>query len=255
MKLSQALMVGAVVASAEALDLSVLRKSLPSFLPRGLDLRPRKSPSCPAVWSSVSSTLTGMFLDGNQCNDDARAAIREAFHDCGTWNKAQGSTGGCDGSLILANETSRPENNGLQDISAKLLKLANQFNVGVADMIQFAGAHAIVTCPGGPRIQTFVGRKDSSNPAPDGFLPDVHASGDSLFALFQDKGFSAVDLAALLGAHSTSKQVSILKDTGPTHQPLTNIFSSMSTSPNQEQLRIARPASGTSSTTRRPPIR
>ena len=42
-----------------------------------------------------------------------RAAIREAFHDCGTWNKVQGNTGGCDGSLILAPETDRPENNGL----------------------------------------------------------------------------------------------------------------------------------------------
>lgn len=57
-------------------------------------------------------------------------------------------------------------------------------------------AHAIVACPGGPRITTYVGRKDSTNPAPGGLLPDVHASGDSLFALF----------AALLGAHSTSKQ-------------------------------------------------
>ena len=67
-------------------------------------------------------------------------------------------------------------------------------------------AHAIVACPGGPRITTYVGRKDSTNPAPGGLLPDVHASGDSLFALFADKCFSAVDLAALFGAHSTSKQ-------------------------------------------------
>lgn len=149
-----------------------------------------------------------MFLDTTtaQCNDDARAAIREAFHDCGTWNKAQGSTGGCDGSLILAPETDRAENNGLQDISAKLLALATKRGVGVADLIQFAAAHAIVTCPGGPRITTYIGRKDSSTPAPPDLLPDVHASGDSLFALFADKGFSAVDLAALLGAHSTSKQ-------------------------------------------------
>jgi hypothetical protein len=73
-------------------------------------------------------------------------------------------------------------------------------------MLAFAAAHAIVTCPSGPQIKTYVGRKDSSNPAPDGLLPDVHASGDSLFALFQDKGFNAVDLAALIGAHTCSKQ-------------------------------------------------
>jgi hypothetical protein len=70
----------------------------------------------------------------------------------------------------------------------------------------FAGNHAIVTCPGGPVVKTFVGRKDSSTPAPDGLLPDVNADASSLFKLFQDKGFNEVDLAALLGAHSTSNQ-------------------------------------------------
>jgi hypothetical protein len=100
---------------------------------------------CPAVWGTISTNLTSLFLSGGQCNDDARAAIREAFHDCGTWNKAQGSTGGCDGSLILAPETGRPENNGLQDISAKLLARARAFNVGVADMIQFAGGKSSPT--------------------------------------------------------------------------------------------------------------
>lgn len=70
----------------------------------------------------------------------------------------------------------------------------------------FAGNHAIVTCPGGPRVTTFIGRKDSGTPAPDGLLPDVNAAAADLFALFQAKGFSALDLAALLGAHSTSNQ-------------------------------------------------
>lgn len=73
-------------------------------------------------------------------------------------------------------------------------------------MIVFAGSHAIVTCPGGPRVQTYIGRRDSSTMAPPGLLPDVNAPADSLFKLFQDKGFDAVDLAALLGAHSTSNQ-------------------------------------------------
>lgn len=63
-----------------------------------------------------------------------------------------------------------------------------------------------MTCPGGPRVQTYVGRTDSSTLAPPGLLPDVRASADSLFQLFQDKGFDATDLAALLGAHSTSNQ-------------------------------------------------
>ena len=42
-----------------------------------------KEAGCPAVWSSISSTLTQKFLSGGQCNPDARAAIRAIFHDCG----------------------------------------------------------------------------------------------------------------------------------------------------------------------------
>jgi L-ascorbate peroxidase len=63
-----------------------------------------------------------------------------------------------------------------------------------------------VTCPGGPQVKTYIGRKDSTTPAPNGLLPDVNAPAAVLFKLFQDKGFDAVDLAALLGAHTTSNQ-------------------------------------------------
>lgn len=106
----------------------------------------------------------------------------------------------------------RSENNGLQDISAKLLKLQQKYvaidsSVTVADVIQVASSVAIVVCPSGPRVTTYVGRKDNSSSAgnPNGNLPSVTGSGDSLYALFQAKGFNAVDLAALLGAHSTSR--------------------------------------------------
>lgn len=130
-----------------------------------------------------------------------------AFHDCGTWNISQGPSGGCDGSLILAREAyDRPENNGLQDISNKLTNLQSKYpSIGIADLIQVAASVATVVCPGGPRVPTYVGRIDSSIPNPDGFLPDAHATAAILYKLFQDKGFDAVDLAALLGAHSTAK--------------------------------------------------
>lgn len=55
-------------------------------------------------------------------------------------------------------------------------------------------------------MQTYIGRKDSTTQAPPGLLPDVNASADSLSKLFKDKGLDDVDLAALLGAHSTSNQ-------------------------------------------------
>lgn len=39
---------------------------------------------CPAVWNQVATELTTMYRDTSvspaQCNDDARAAIRLAFH-------------------------------------------------------------------------------------------------------------------------------------------------------------------------------
>lgn len=75
------------------------------------------------------------------------------FHDCGTWSIDQGETGGCDGSLILAQEaTTRPENRGLEDISAKLQAIAEKWEVGVADLVVFAASVAVVTCPLGPIV-------------------------------------------------------------------------------------------------------
>lgn len=189
----------------------------PSAIKRSISdaLRPRAF--CPSVWSNISKKLTSDFLSGGQCNDNARAAIRAAFHDC--------FNGGCDGSLILADECSRPENNGLQSICSSLGDMAKSNDVGVADLIQFAAgifhsvficrfnlglmplsAHAIKTCPLGPTVPAYVGRKDSSSASPDGGLPSPFASGDDLYSQFKAKGFSATDLAALIGAHSTSKQ-------------------------------------------------
>jgi len=83
--------------------------------------------------------------------------------------------------------------------------------VSAADLIYFAANHAIVSCPGGPTVTTVVGRQDNSvtpsteNLMPPGFGPGSDAA--SLTTLFANKGFSAEDLAALVGAHSTSKAV------------------------------------------------
>ncbi|KAF2735789.1 versatile peroxidase VPL1 [Polyplosphaeria fusca] len=159
---------------------------------------------CPAVWSSVSTTLTAKFLENGQCNKFARAAIRAVFHDCGAWKTTLGATAGCDGSLVF--ETGRDENNGLQEIVGYLQGLASQFQVSVADMIVFAGNHAIVTCPGGSRVKTWIGRTPATAAGPGGLLPPVTDSAANLSALFIAKGFDDRELAALLGAHTTSTQ-------------------------------------------------
>jgi hypothetical protein len=150
------------------------------------------------VWTEISDQLTGEFLSNGQCNDNARAAIRAAFHDC--------FNGACDGSLILAKECGNSENTGLSGICSKLQSIATSKDVGVADIIQFAAAHAIRTCPGGPAVPIYIGRTDSSTSSPTGVLPTGTASGDSILAVFSSKGFSATDLAALVGAHTAARQ-------------------------------------------------
>jgi manganese peroxidase len=171
---------------------------------------------CPQVWNTISRDLTSSFVSGGQCTDLARAAIRYSFHDAGTFSTklptVAPASGGADGSLLLSgDEISRPENGGLQDyhgfIKGKFAQYKSQ-DIGAADLIQFAANHAIVSCPGGPVIQTLIGRTDTTTSAPMGLLPIAFGKGadhDTILQLFMDKGFSAVDLAALIGAHSTSK--------------------------------------------------
>ncbi|KAF2140435.1 class II peroxidase [Aplosporella prunicola CBS 121167] len=172
--------------------------------------------SCPPVWNDVSSALSAVFLDNGQCSDLARAAIRYAFHDAGAFSMSlpfyPPAAGGADASLLLSpDEISRGENNGLQKYHGFLQHFYAQYRdrgVGAADLIQFAGAHAIATCPSGPVVRALVGRTDATTAAPPGLLPagfGPNSAQDVLLALFEDKGFSATDLAALIGAHTASR--------------------------------------------------
>lgn len=110
-------------------------------------------------------------------------------------------------------EQNRPENNGLQSIRTLLRGVKAKYGVGYADLAQYAHNHATISCPKGPRVRTLVGRKDATKAAPRGLLPDVHDSADNLITLFARKGFSAHDLAALVGAHATARQRFV--DTSP----------------------------------------
>jgi hypothetical protein len=89
------------------------------------------SQACPQVWNTISAELTRVFLSNNTCNADARAAIRAAFHDCFP-------DGNCNGSIFLAGELSRLENEGIAPTVWMLGSLAKRHQVGVADMLQFA---------------------------------------------------------------------------------------------------------------------
>lgn len=179
--------------------------------PGAVNSKKCKADTC-CVWSYVSAAMTAKFTGKTgRCNDMARAAIRLGFHDAGTWSSSLAASGkdfgGADGSLVLSGtEINRAENNGLQAIAKQMQTWQTQFGVSMADLIQYGANHAVVTCPLGPRIRSFVGRKDSKVAAPDNLLPSATASADSLISLFEDKTISGHELAALLGAHSTSKQ-------------------------------------------------
>lgn len=190
---------------------------LPAFVRRASDnAKVGKGSECPKVWSKISKDLTKSFVSGNQCTDLARGAIRYAFHDAATFStklpNVPPASGGADGSLLLnAGEIGRNDNRGLQNyhsfITGKYAEYQSE-GVGAADLVQFAGNHAVVSCPGGPTVMTLIGREDTSTASPDGLLPAGFGKGsdhDTIFQLFSDKGFSAVELAALMGAHTASK--------------------------------------------------
>lgn len=104
---------------------------------------------------------------------------------------------------------SRVDNLGLEDIAAKTKDWYNQYKghgISMADLIQIAAVTATVSCPGGPRIISFIGRKDDSQAAPTGKLPFQYQDADYLVNLFAAKTFTANDLVALVGAHTASKQ-------------------------------------------------
>ncbi|TQN64923.1 Peroxidase, partial [Colletotrichum shisoi] len=162
------------------------------------------------VWKHVADDIMPTFRDANGCTDPARASIRLGFHDAAGWSKGTGDLGGADGSIVLAaEEIGRPANDGLADIVEQMKTWHakfGEFGAGMADLIQFAATTATVACPGGPRIKTLVGRKDSSVAAPDGLLPDPRDDADKLIELFGNKTISAPGLAALVGAHTSSRQ-------------------------------------------------
>ncbi|KAK1997964.1 peroxidase [Colletotrichum falcatum] len=172
----------------------------------------RKDTCC--VWRYVADDMY-KFMAGSsgRCTGLARAAVRLGFHDAGTWSKATaGQGGGADGSILLApGEIDRSDNLGLQEVAAKFNELYGQYkamgwNIGMGDFIQMGANVATVVCPLGPRIKTYVGRKDSSTPAPTGLLPSPFQPADQLIQLFRDKTIGPHGLVALIGAHTTSQQ-------------------------------------------------
>lgn len=161
------------------------------------------------VWHYVAEELYGLMHDSatGTCTDFARASIRMGFHDAAAWNK-QSSWGGADGSLLLSNELSRPENAAMNPAGAKMKTIFAKYEprgISMADLLQVGAKVGVLACPGGPRIRTFVGRPDDATPAPVGLLPPAFFTADQILDLFADKTVSPGGLVALIGAHTASR--------------------------------------------------
>ncbi|KAK2598631.1 hypothetical protein N8I77_012027 [Diaporthe amygdali] len=175
----------------------------------------RDTPQCAAdtccIWHYISADMAAKFRGpSGRCTNLARQSVRIGFHDAAGWSKGTGQLGGADGSIVLApEEMARPENRGMEEIVEQMRKWFDEYSkygASMADLIQMASTTATVVCPLGPRVRSFVGRKDSSVPAPDGLLPSAFASADDLISLFRNKTIEPHGLTALLGAHTTSQQ-------------------------------------------------
>ncbi|KAK3070632.1 fungal class II heme-containing peroxidase [Teratosphaeriaceae sp. CCFEE 6253] len=172
------------------------------------------APSCPTAWSAVAADLQNLF---SGCNPNARFAIRFAFHDAAGYSSKTAfygpAAGGADGSLLLNDaESARGGNDPMQGFRTLLLQKLSQYNqtglVGAADLVQFAGSVAILSCGSGPVVKTLVGRGDDGTACPENLLPAAFGKGadyDTLTDLFLDKGIGPAELAALMGAHTVSQ--------------------------------------------------
>ncbi|KAI8170660.1 Versatile peroxidase VPL1 [Colletotrichum sp. SAR 10_71] len=183
--------------------------------PRDYGYGAKDTPACAAdtccIWKYIADDLATTFRgESGRCTDFARAAIRLGFHDAAGWSKGTGNLGGADGSIVLSSsEASRVENKGLEEIIEQTKTWYNkykQYGISMADLIQFSANAATVVCPLGPRVRTFIGRKDSSVAAPPNLLPDVNSPADALIDLFNNKTISSYGLISLIGAHTTSQQ-------------------------------------------------
>lgn len=171
-------------------------------------------PCC--AWYDISNSLVNTFRNNGGCGDTARAAVRGGFHDAATWSASEAAKGdnccGADGSLLLnPTEINRTDNLGLQALPGLLLPIYEQYqgtnvSVSMADLIQMAANVATVLCTKGPRVRSFVGRKDSNATAPTGLLPFPNMTAPVLISLFEDKTIISDDLIALVGAHTTAKE-------------------------------------------------
>ncbi|KAH9961364.1 heme peroxidase [Russula dissimulans] len=160
---------------------------------------------CPLF--TIRDDIQRNLFDGGQCGEEAHSALRIAFHDAigfSTSDKSAG--GGADGSIYTYAdvETNYPANAGIDDIVQSQRPFIEKYsaNISAGDFIQFAAAVGVSNCPGAPRLEFKLGRREALCAAREDTVPEPFHSVRDILARFADAGFDAAAVVALLASHS-----------------------------------------------------
>ncbi|VDC05885.1 unnamed protein product [Peniophora sp. CBMAI 1063] len=164
--------------------------------------------ACCVLFPILQDIQTNLF-DGGECGEEVHESLRLTFHDAIGISRANASVGtGADGSFILFEdtETNFHANLGTDEIvNEQKPFVAAHPEISAADFIQFAGAVGVSNCPGAPRLQFLLGRKDATHPAADKTVPEPFDTVDSILARFDDAGgFTPAEVVALLASHTVA---------------------------------------------------
>ncbi|KAJ3147435.1 hypothetical protein HDU86_007985 [Geranomyces michiganensis] len=187
----------------------VSQPAAPVIPPQSLTQQTNGGTTCNIdLWTKVRDAIHREFGPG-PCGAVARAAVRLAFHDAGTYNKNDKS-GGPNGSILrFSDEALATQNNYLNSVIEAMQRVFSQFEAfGVtrADIVQLAGVLGVVRCPGGPSIPFSIGRKDSTTMDSAALLPGENDAAAALIARYDRMGFTASETIALIGRHTCAKQ-------------------------------------------------
>lgn len=107
--------------------------------------------------------------------------------------------------IFSATETAFHANGGIDDIvDAQTPFIQAHPQISVGDFIQFAGAVGVSNCPGAPRLQFLLGRKNATRPAQDLTVPEPFDNVTSILHRFADAGFTPAEVVALLASHTVA---------------------------------------------------
>ncbi|KAI0350840.1 manganese peroxidase [Trametes cingulata] len=165
--------------------------------------------ACCALFAIRDDIQQNLF-DGGECGEEVHESLRLTFHDAIGISPKIAATGkfgggGADGSIAIFEdiETNFHANLGVDEIIDEQRQFIQRHNITTADFIQFAGAIGVSNCPGAPRLDVFIGRKDATQPAPDLTVPEPFDSVTSILARFADAGrFTPAEVVALLASHT-----------------------------------------------------